>query len=368
MSIDDGRDLSERLDRAFTAITPRPAPLDGAIRQGRAIRLRRRLAAATGLAVIAAAGAIVPLLVHRAPAGPAGPPRPKHTVTVSPPARPPAPGVIASGTIDGRAWRITADRSLAAGQARGTQCVRAAGSDSCGPVSPATAGSPVSFTGVGSGTVQAEYGAVARSVSYVTVQLGDGTTLALRPVPVSGFRMVGFEAPAGLRVLRATAYSARGVLATAVPFSQRGQLATFALWLRPGLRGPARVTRLVAAGTASGHRWAVTGYAGPWGYCLIARTPGGRNQFCLDAATFTGTALAGLLSGTPTVWIGYAAAGVDHVMVSYRDGTVGRVPVARVGRQKFFALAAVAGGSRAVRWRAYDGAGHQVASGRVAAG
>ena len=44
MRIDDERDLHEQLDAAFGAITPQLAPIDGAVRRGRAIRIRRRVA------------------------------------------------------------------------------------------------------------------------------------------------------------------------------------------------------------------------------------------------------------------------------------------------------------------------------------
>ena len=97
VSVSDEHDLQDRLDQAFQAVTPRPAPLDQAVRQGRLIRLRRRLAATAGLAVVAA-GVAVPVLLHQQAAQPAliGPRHP--TVTVSP-AGPHAPaGLIASGT------------------------------------------------------------------------------------------------------------------------------------------------------------------------------------------------------------------------------------------------------------------------------
>ena len=58
MSIDDERGLYQRLDQVFGTITPRPAPVDGAMRRGRTIRRWRRSAAAAGLAAVAAAGVI----------------------------------------------------------------------------------------------------------------------------------------------------------------------------------------------------------------------------------------------------------------------------------------------------------------------
>ena len=67
MSIDDQHDLYERLDRAVEAITPRAAPVDGAMRRGRRIRRWRRSAIVAGVAVVEAAGAVaVPSLRHAA--------------------------------------------------------------------------------------------------------------------------------------------------------------------------------------------------------------------------------------------------------------------------------------------------------------
>ena len=72
MRIDDERDLHEQLEAAFEAITPRPAPVDGAVRRGRGIRVRRRVAVAAGAAAVVAIGVFaVPSLLHRS-AAPAG--------------------------------------------------------------------------------------------------------------------------------------------------------------------------------------------------------------------------------------------------------------------------------------------------------
>jgi hypothetical protein len=76
--IDDEHDLRERLDRAFETINPRPAPVEGAVRRGKTIRLRRRVAAAVGAAAIVAIGgrrAGAGAARHRpAPAGHRNPP------------------------------------------------------------------------------------------------------------------------------------------------------------------------------------------------------------------------------------------------------------------------------------------------------
>ena len=109
MRIDDERDLHGQLEAAFEAITPRPAPVDGAVRRGRAIRVRRRVAVAAGAAAVVAIGVFaVPSLLHRSAAlGPATQTG-GYTVTVQAPGPHPAPGLIASGTIDGQRWQLTA--------------------------------------------------------------------------------------------------------------------------------------------------------------------------------------------------------------------------------------------------------------------
>ena len=76
MSIDD--DLHERLEAVFGAISPQPAPIDDAIRGGRVIKGRRRLALAVDAGAVAAAAAIaVPsVLRHTAAPGPVAPAQP----------------------------------------------------------------------------------------------------------------------------------------------------------------------------------------------------------------------------------------------------------------------------------------------------
>src|SRR5215472_8156971 len=74
MSVNDDRDIAERLGGALAACMPSPAPVGAVLRKGRAIWVRRRIAA--GLAAAAAAAAIgagVPIVLR---AGPATAPRP----------------------------------------------------------------------------------------------------------------------------------------------------------------------------------------------------------------------------------------------------------------------------------------------------
>jgi hypothetical protein len=88
MSIDDERELRQRLDAALGTITPRPAPVGAVLRRGRTVRTRRRVAVGACVAVAAAVGLSVPAWLHRHAAAPS----PVPLVTVVPPSRTPPPG------------------------------------------------------------------------------------------------------------------------------------------------------------------------------------------------------------------------------------------------------------------------------------
>jgi hypothetical protein len=356
MSIRDEQDLIERLDRAFGAVMPRPAPIEAAARQGRAIRVRRRISAAAGLAVVVAAGVSLPLLLHSTATPAAGP------VTVQPPG-PGAPnGLIASGTAGGHRWRVLVERPGADGAGRGNQCFMALGVLGCGPVSRASAAAPIQLTGTSAGQVKADYGPVARTVSYVTVRLGTGQLLTLHPVTVGGIRYVAFAAPLHTAISRVTGYSGQRALITAVPFNSPAGLSIFGLWLAPGQRGLARATRVIAAGTSAGQAWSVTAYLGPWGPCVAAHGGGTTSTDCIGALPPLSTSVSGWTAGPPRVVDGPAAAAVTHVVVTLAGGGTIRVPAVRAGSQKFFGFA-LAPGQRAIRWGAYNAARQLVASG-----
>ena len=128
MKIDDERDLRERLEAVFEAMSPHPAPVDDAIRGGRVIKRRRRMALAVGAGVVAVAGAVtVPSLVHQtASPAPAAPVK-SYTVTVQAPGPGAQPGLISSGTINGQRWSISADRPGADAMPFSLSGVRAVG-------------------------------------------------------------------------------------------------------------------------------------------------------------------------------------------------------------------------------------------------
>ncbi len=363
MSIDDERDLHQRLDGAVEAITPRPAPVDGVMRHGRVIRWRRRAVAVAGVAVVAAGAAAVPSIRHAASEKPA---TPRYTVTVRPPGPHSPPGLIASGTVNGKRWQVTVGRPGAGGAGSGQQFAVVSGPafgpeplTSSGPALAPDRTEPVSFAALSSGTNQAQFGAVGPDVSYVTVLLGNGTLLTLHPAMVWGVREVAFAAPVGAEITEATAYSRHGVIATAIPFSQPGEMATFSAWLRPGQHGLSRASGRIASGVVSGRAWSVTAYLGPWGICLDSSAGGG---YCTTTASGLGTSLLFRAMGTPGVAGGTASAAVARVVAYPPGGAAVQTRPVTVGGQKFFAFP-LAHADKAVRWKAYDRAGNVVASG-----
>jgi hypothetical protein len=363
MSISDEKDLMGRLDRAFQTITPGQAPVERAVRHGRVIRIRRRLTAAAGLAIVAA-GIAVPVLLQQQAAPPAFS-RPGHrSVTVRPPGPHAPAGLIASGTVDGKHWAVTAEKPGTGGAARDAQCFMALSMRDCGPVTAPSNSAPVAFLGSSSGPTDSAYGPVSAAVSYVTVRLADGTVLTLHPVSMYGTRYVAFAVPLHMVINKITAYAAHGEMASAIPFNSPDGSADVGLWLRPGQTGLRRAAHLIGSGGADGRAWSVTAYVGPWGECVLTRAGGDISSGCNPVSSPQGTLLLGSSSGSPGMEYGSASADVQHVVITVTGGRTIRVRTITAGEQKFFAFP-LSQGQHAVRWQAYDGARHEVGSGRL---
>ena len=371
MSIDGEQDLRQRLDRAFGAVTPRPAPVDGAIRQGRAIRTRRWAAAVTGVAVAAAAAVAVPVVLARHAAPSSVTPRPRHhTVTVHPPGPHAPAGLIAWGTIDGHHWGIRVTKPGAPPAGRGNQCIRVFGSLNCGPAMTFSGPDPVALDssgsrGSGASAITYTDGTVAADVAHLELRLTGGTVLTLYPVRVYGVRAVGFQAPSAA-VVSLTAYSRHGELATAIPLHDPSGGLYFGAWLRPGQQGLPRVTRVIGAGRTAGVAWRATVYQGPWGRCIFGGRLGLSAGGCDEHPSPLGTGILGMRSGgRPQVIMGSAAPDVAHVVIVMSDGTRVRVRAVPVWNQRYFAFAVPGSRQQAVRWMAYDSARHPVGAGRT---
>ncbi len=372
MSIDDQHDLYERLDLAVGAVTPREAPVDGAMRRGRGLRLRRRAAVAAGVAAVVAAGLVaVPSLRHTATERPAA----SYSATVRPPGSHSPPGLIASGTVNGQRWQIVAGRPGAGGAGRGEQIFLATGpaldsgsASTSVPTAALKSKDPVVFLGLSCGPTQVQFGELRADVSSVKVNLGNGSTLTLHPATVWGVRMVAFAIPMGAPVVSATAYSAHGDIATAIPFNGGG-MANFGTWLRPGQNGLALASGRVGSGSYLGSAWSATAYLGPWGVCLVGEAGGTSASSCTNATSAAGLGTGVMLwtDGVPAVAVGSADQSVARIVVTSPDGKTTQMRLVTVGGARFFAFP-FGKGPKPWKWTAYDGSGHVIISDKVTPG
>lgn len=359
-------DLYERLDDAFSAITPAPAPVDAAIRGGKRIRWRRHAITAVTVTAVAVAVAVVPLAMHTigmpAPAGGS------FTVTVRPPGPHAEPGLIAIGTIDGKGWQFSVARPgtgvfrsyyqqlTASGPGFGSRQVTSVVKLSVDGLEPAN------FDAMGNQRAIIQFAAVRADVTRVLVTLTNGTRLTLHPVAAFGARLVAFGAPAGAVITSVTAYSAVGEIGTAIPYTFGDGVPTFASWLKPGQQGLSR-SDATFSGVFQAKAWWLTAYTGPWGVCITV-TAGGS---CLPMSETLplGTQVLGSIAtpGNRQLIFGSASAPVAKIVVTFDNGTEIRVTPTVVGGQQFFAFSTGNEINR-FKWVAYDAARHRVASGQ----
>jgi hypothetical protein len=360
-------DLHEGLDAALRTVIPHEAPVEAAMRQGRRLRTRRRIAAVTGVAALAVFAAVGYPALTRPAAGPGPAPVQHQPVMVTD--MPPAPGspdngLIAMGTIGATRWQASIS-----GSGSQEQCIvgqvgthrMTGGCYQSGMLDEASSQSPLVLQGSSDGSYMVSVGGVAANVTYVVVTLADGQQLKLIPVTSHGHRYVGYVLPAGYRVARATAYLGGGQELVAVPFNPPGHaIPELVRWDPPGQTEPRASTVVVGSGTIDGQRWSVIAYVGPWGTCVGRGHGDGGSCWADNQMNSTGT--IGYVGDTAQYVVGSADASVTEVGVALTDGTSTVVPVKAVGGERLWAFA-LAGGQHLKRWTAYDAAGRQVAAG-----
>lgn len=362
MSIQEERELSERLGDLLGGVDPRPAPVDMVVRRGRGIKRRRYAAVAAGLAVVVAGAVLGPTVIRSQLSAPP-PAAPKHYyVTVSPPAKGAKPGVIATGSINGWHWQATlsgSGKDLAAGFGSGSSILALA--------EPSMAdGSLADFESSGDSAMRTSYvGEVAASARYYTVTLSNGQLLTLRPHTWAGHRYVAMVLPEALQVIRADAYGADGVIGSAVPFNFRGA-ALFQTWLRPGQAGSPQATARIGAGGSGRSRWTATAYLGPWGLCGEVSEQGGWDGFCMPTGTLTqfGLTSGQFGSGPGSVEVAVARPDVAYLIVTGPGGSTSRLEVTHLAGYVYGLLARIRPAHPApLSWVAYDAHGRRLGSG-----
>ena len=390
-------ELRDDLDQALRSVPVGEAPVRRAMRDGRRLRTRRRVAVLAGALAVAAVAAVAPSLARdAAPALPAtnhtvtpgpsptGTPHRDPAVTDQPPAVGAAAGTVAQGTIGGLRWAAVLSPSELNPQGQADICFTAfTALAATGPASQPTAqltqdcaapgdlvsytgSNPAGFTGSicstgpgGGAAEQVMLGAVAPDVAYLILTFSDGQQLKLIPVTSQGRRYVAWVAPASMNIESLTAHLGgpnfdNGQTMTAVPFEPSdGEGPVFGLWLKPGQAVPPHAAGVIGHGMGDGSPWSVSVYEGPWGTCIVT-TPGG--IYCLQL-DHTATAVLGGWGGDPPgPAFGSAAPGVASVRVSLSNGKSVQVKPVTVGDGRLFAFWVGAGVSP-IGWTTYDAAG-----------
>jgi len=387
-------ELRDDLDRALRSLTIGEAPVLPAMRDGRRLRDRRRLAVLAGVLAVAAVAAASPSIARMsaAPPGPVTAHR-DPVVTDQPPAAGAASGTIAQGTVGGLRWTAVLGPSVLNPQGQASTCFTASiALTATGPASRPSAeltadcaqtaallatytgSNPAGFTG-GIGTVgatgtpeQVMLGAVAPDVTYFELAFTDGQRLKLIPVTVLGRRYVAWVAPASMSVASLTAYlggpnADSGQTATAIPYDPPGAVPSFGLWLKPGQVPAPRASGVIGHGTADGRAWSESAYVGPWGTCFTPSPAGGGE--CMDTAGLATTGVLGGWGGNPVEpAFGSAAPGVARLRVTLSNGKSVQVTPVAVGNERLYAFWVGAGVSP-TGWTAYDAAGQVVGTGTM---
>jgi hypothetical protein len=365
--VNDEDVIAERLGTDIGRFEPGHAPVDAVIRHGRAIKARRRAVAGSGLAAALVLGIGLPLALsgHRAgaPAATAG-----HRVTVDAPHRDDKGATVFSGSIDGHAWSAPVEvLRQGGGPGGGSACIMSFGN--C--VSGFPAATDPAAVSASSGTGQPDQYTVdfRADVQRVRIDLRNGQTLMLDPMPVGDHRIALLELPSGLRISRFTAYGADGEeIGFAIPFQQPGGASVAVTWDAPGAKpalpeASARVASGVTPGMTGEQKWSVTAYVGPYGRCVVqSASRSGTVSRCVDRDAKPPVSLPFThvkANGTPYWLQSEIDPSVDHLDVAYSDGSTKHLTPARVAGHAFVGLV-VPAGLEVESVTAFDGSGRQL--------
>lgn len=361
MSVQNEHDIRKGLADLLGGVTPHPAPVASAIRQGAAIRMRRRISAAAVLAVIAAGAAITPVLLHARTASPVSKTA-HYTVAMYPLGTTAVHGVIAAGVTNGKRWKII---TSGPGRQPDYQVSGPAGMGSFF-TAPIPVGQPVGTSNSSVKGFTSIIGTVSPDVANVTVSLPNKELLRLSPVTWNRRRWIGLVLPSDVPIVRAVAYSRHGrELAYSIPFGN----SEFVVWWHPGEAGPARVSKTIGTGWFNDVRWKVTAQFGPWGYCYTFAS----GSTCLDSMVspevlrpgqLISPVECGPLGGTksgPIIGITAVAGNVGSVRLTFSGGATASFPSAEVGDGRSLGYA-IPAHHRVIRSTAYSPVGQIVGS------
>ncbi len=349
------RRLREEVDLAEIP----PAPVEAVFRRRRAARARRLALISCGAAVIAAAVGVLAVSPGR---------------TLHAPNRTAGGGVFASGTANGRAWRLAAVNLADPGY----RCLPGVvldgqNGDLLQPgFAPGLTLGYAAFLAVYPGRPAAGFAflQLRPGVSSVTADLGDGTRLGLRPVTVTvcgqQFRLAGLRYPRQ-GVTRITARSAQGRPIGYTPsadiFNPASPLQA-GTWVNDQGATANAVSGQIGSGTIGGTSWGMQVTLGPNGECFDSTGAVGGSSICTTVSAPPKGASLNLPFAMPVgpliLYPGTVTARTAYLLAHMSNGTTRRLVPAVVAGRKYFVLA-VADRVRPTRLTLYDTHRHVLA-------
>ncbi|WP_327287709.1 hypothetical protein [Streptomyces sp. NBC_01198] len=345
--VNDEDIIAEQLGTDIGSFEPGRAPVDAVIRQGRAIKAKRRLTAGSGLALAAVLGVGLPFALSGHHGGTPSD-RPGDRVTVDTPSKDDKGVTVFSGSIGLYSWNAQVE-VLPQGPDGRSACLMAFGNcfaDFPVPTDPAEFSVSGGIAQVGQNADDYQYTVDFRAdVKRVEVDLQDGQRLLLDPVPISHHRVALFELPGDLRISRTTAYGADGKqVGFSIPFHHPGGASIPVTWDAPGATPPlteasARIASGVTAGMMGEEKWSITAYVGPYGQCVV-RTGSQGNAWsqCVnrDAKPPESLSFTHAKAKSAPYWLqSEIDTSIDHLSVAYSDGTTKRLTPTRVAGHAF---------------------------------
>ena len=277
MTVTEDTELRRRVDDLLRAVQPSAVPLEGIVRRGNGIRLRRAGAAVVGVG-LAGIIAVTTLALHdgRQPASP-----------VVAPTGPAAPdGVFARGTVDGHTWRM-AVQDIADPGYRCLPAITLNGTDAdpvypnAGNVGVVTLGP--AFRGIGFGFIQ-----LPASISGITVNGRLHVPAVIAAVCGYRYHVAGFAYPLD-QALRVTVGHPPPGWPTVFPVTQPPPPGTTpqadGLWINTYFVHGETAFGLLASGNLSGQEWSIRVVFGPDGDCYAFNGNGYQMGYCGPVGT-----------------------------------------------------------------------------------
>ena len=355
MKLPDETALRQRLHEEIDLAEVGPALVEAVFRRCRAVRARRLAVITSGVAVIAAAFGVLAVSPGRTldtPNGTAG------------------GGVFASGTANGRVWRLAAINLADPGY----RCLPGVVLDGqngdllqpgFGPGLPL---GNAAFLAVYPGRPAAGFAFLhlRPGVSRVTAELGDRTRRDLRPVTVTvcgqQFRLAGFRYPhQGVRRITARSAQGRQIAYTPLPaiFNPASPLQA-GTWFNDQVATGNVASGDIGSGSIGGQSWRMQVTLGPGGECFDEAV-GGTSICTTVGAPPTGASLTFAMPvGAVIMYAGTVNARTAYLQAHLSNGATKRLAPAVVRGRKYFALAA-AEGVKLTRLTLYDTRRHVLA-------